>query len=478
MNAVRNAWRRMLALDDRVFAGALVAVLVLSYAACFSRYRVEELDDAFYNSFVYGKSQLGIEDDIVFHEISVPHYLMASQIAIHAPVLRAWGWKRPVTRALNLAWVALSAVLWLPIAKRLLQRDDAWVPAFVAALFLCETVMGTAYKARPDAMALFFASLAILCYLRRWPLLAGLAVIVGMETHPIAVVSLAYMAGFALHRLFTAPERAWIPRELAWGTLGVLLGLPYYFWLHPISPAQVYTFLSTAKHGYNPLYTHFFDRAGYRFLPELAVFLAAFGIALAHWRTFIRRPAFLVFCTVAASNFLIRRDVMHYATFFYPALVALAVDVALQLKWQKQLALAAALYFLAFYSALAWHFRKVDDAGLVRSYTAMATHVPAGAVVFGPPNAWFVFKERLRGTIYTPWQDEVLGPAYLVHNEAYPTPEAFLACVEPASSWGLVDQFTYADSPIKLYTIQVKACSRDPHSSCPCGAARNTNPSP
>ncbi|HUJ73486.1 MAG TPA: hypothetical protein VL359_01455 [bacterium] len=450
--------------SQRALLTLLILVCLLSYALLFGRYRIEEVDDAWLMSMYYNAYTHHILEDVVFGDTPHARFTMASQIFINGLVMTRTGWSKAAIHSINLAWMALAALIWWRIARRVLGRGNQAALLCVVLLFSCEAMMGAAYKGRPDAMAFACASAAVLAYLSAWPVAAGFLLIVAFEVHPVALIAVAYMVGLELHDLLRA-RAAWpTVRNVLLGALGVLIGLGYYFLLHHVTPLQLLQFLrNDAGTGVNPLYAHFFRRGGLRFLPELAVIVAAFALALRRWRVLARRPAFLMFCVAVLSSFLILRGNFHYAIYFYPAFALLIVDVALELGWQKGLALTASVYFACFYAALLYHNRTIDEAQVQRSYTALALQVSGDKPVFGPPNAWFALKDKGYRYFWRKAGVETLrGPAYLIVSTANPPWADLLACLSPPETWTRLDRFAYAGARISLYAVQAQGCREPP----------------
>jgi hypothetical protein len=445
--------------DKKAALLALAAVCLLAYALLFGRYRIEEVDDAWYLSYFYNKYVHGSGEDIAFADTAKANFFMAAQIAINGPLLSYFGWSKAVIHTINLAWMALAAASWWAIGGKVLGGGWKTRLVFVALLFASEAMIGAAYKARSDAMAFALASGAILLYAWDWPFLAGFLLLVGFETHPIALVGAVYLIGLAAHSFVQTRDGRALLRRAVLGGVGALCGVGYYFLLHRVSPAELIAFLrNDAGAGVNPLYSHFFLRAGMRFVPELGVVLLAFVIAVTKRDVFVRRPSFLLFGVVTLSSLLMTRGNFHYAIFYYPALVLLVVDVANTMRWRTFLALGAALYFLAFHGALLYRNRHIDEAELQSSYRALAGKIAPDKLVFGPPNAWFALKEQYRYPTRSRWVESYRGGAYLIVNDANPPPADFLACVSPRQAWRDQGGFRYAGQAIELYEVEFRGC--------------------
>lgn len=454
--------------DERLLSGVLIAMCILSYVLLFGHFRVDEYDDSAEIAFYYNAYVHHIFEDVAFSETPKPRFTMAAQTVFNGWVMSRVGWTKAAIHVINLGWMALASIAWWLLGRKFLEGRKGAALLFVVLLFGTEAMMGAAYKGRPDALTFLLESLAVLAYVSGWPLPAGFLLIAAFETHPIGLIGAFYMAAVELHRALATRRVAPAVRNMALGAVGVALGVGYYFWLHPVTPGALIEFLrNDAGPGINPLYAHFFQRAGLRFLPELAITLGAFAIALGKRRTLATRLPFTIFCVLTASSFLILRGNFHYATFYYPAFALLIVDVAFEIGWQKYLMAGAALYFAAYYGALLYHNRGIDEPYLQRSYMEMAAKVPDHVLVLAPPGAWFAFKEKdYRYYRRAPWLEAYRGKAYLILNDAQPPLPEFLACMPEPEEWKSLDRFTYLGANIELYAVELRGCRQ------PVGASR------
>jgi len=468
MLALLKRIRFVARMDERALLLILIAVCVLSYALLFGRYRADEIDDNWSMSFYYNAYVHHVLDDVAFTDTPKPRYTMAAQTLFNGWVMSRVGWTKAAIHAINLGWMALAAMVWWLLGRKLLEGRKGAALLFVVLLFGCEAMMGAAYKGRSDALTFLFDSLALLAYVSGWPVAAGFLVIAAFETHPIGLIGVFYMAAVELHR--GVADRRVLPalHNVALGAAGVAAGLVYYFWLHPVRPGALIEFLrNDAGTGTNPLFAHFLQRAGLRFLPELAITLGAFTLALIRRRTLAARLPFTIFCVMVASSFLIRRGSFHYATYFYPAFALLIVDVARESPWQKHLTALAIVYFAAYYGALLYHNRNIDEAYYQRSYAEMAAKVPDHVLVLAPSGAWYAFKDKeFRFYLRTPWLAAYRGEAYLIVDDAQPPPLELLACLPEPAEWKSLDRFTYLGAKIELYAVELNGCRQ------PGGAGR------
>jgi len=100
-----------------------------------------------------------------------------------------------------------------------------WV-AWITAIFLaCDNfLLITARSARPEPHTTLFATLGLLLYYKRRPLLAGLAIGVAVDFHPLGI---GFAAAIGLLMLMDANPK----RILAYGAGLVIAIAPYAFWL-------------------------------------------------------------------------------------------------------------------------------------------------------------------------------------------------------------------------------------------------------
>jgi hypothetical protein len=387
--------------DARILVLSALAIAGV-YLSLFGVYRPNNLDDAWYGSYLYNWVHKGIPYDAMFGDgpedgrwLSV-RVFGKTQAFLYAPILDRLGWTKPAFHAVSIGLMLAVAATWRALLLRLrFSRPAAGTVALL--LLVVEPFFGAANQARPDALVLALASLSAFLAARGWLVAAGLAAGTAMETHAMGITALAFVAAVRL----AAPETPVSLRRLAGEALRFGLGLApaalYYAVLHADAlrglPAMLAHGNASALPGDNALYQYFCATRYGRHLPELAFLSVALVlfVRMRAWR--VNRFGAALLVSTALLLAVARRPNFMYAVYFFPAFLVAMVQVV-EIRWGRPAWLLAGwLALLLPQYALAYRMNRGFD--MAAHVAAVRRNMPAeGGVVFGGPNDWFALQER------------------------------------------------------------------------------------
>jgi hypothetical protein len=376
---------------------AYVAAVVALYWLVGHRYRVKHIDDAWTLSVAYNFFYKGISRDLVFENPWGGLGLFGKTYAwTYGGVLHLVGWSRENAYYLSTVVTWLAIGLWGWIIARL-RFEPAVTLAVTALMLVTDPFFSAACQARVDALVFLMASLSFALFVAGRFFAAGAVAMVGMETHPMGLMALVYIAACAA----AWPERlASSRRHLAAATaslgLGLAAGLGYYLVLHWEGLTGLGRVLARATAEdtsvNNYLYFYFLRTKYLRHVPELVMFVAALVV---YWRKgWFRDNRFvgLFVVSVVLSTALVRRPNFLYAVYAYPAFLLLTAYVARRLGVLRALVGVTAGFLLLQYAAVGYRNRDFVFPTLVSELEAA---VPGdGLPVFGSHNEWFALRDR------------------------------------------------------------------------------------
>lgn len=388
--------------NNRMIIFFSCVALIAIYALLFGKYRPSEIDDAWTASYVWNLTHLGSTDDSVFGAISNIRYFGHIHAYIAGFIADHFGWSKHVFHAFNLTCVACAAFAWWLTASRLL-KDKSLALLFTLLLFMLEPFSGAAFKARSDAFAFLLVSWSAYAASRNHFFPATLINSLGVEVHAVSSVGYFWICAFLLHFWHTESGLRKKGISLLGCVLGGIIGFILYRLIHPEPFSEILAYLTqsnTYQGAYvggfsNALIAHYFTRAYFRFVPELAFWLV--GAILYFYKK--RRlfslgdPVLCLFWATILASIIVRRGNFHYVIFFYPPLLMTALSGFRQTRLFRAAVACLGLYAVLIAGLLVWQNRHVDHAAFDRDLAAMG--VPDdGTPVIGPTNAWFVLRER------------------------------------------------------------------------------------
>jgi hypothetical protein len=385
--------------STKVFIGLLYIIsILLAYLFLHIRLRPHDVDDGWSLSYLYNYFHKGITGDLNFGDpLNGVQFFGKLHALLAAFILDGAGWTRTNGHLLSLFFMGSALILWFILLKALGQSRFL-AGFFCLTAFLLDPFFTAASSTRLEAFEFFVITLALTAFIYRWWASSMFLAWLAIESHPIGVMAFFYMGAAlasspSLQRSFQEKNLAILIRL----ALGFLSGAALFVLLHqealPHLPGLlIQKNLPQQIKSYGPLFEYFFLTKYLRHLPELLLFLAAlfffFKKGIFHQNRF---TLFFLISTLVAG-LLIRRPNFHYALFFYPPLLLLALTVAEALKILPILSLGLWLFLMPQYLLVYIQNRSYDFPGQVRT---LSTALPDdGLPVVANANEWFAFYRR------------------------------------------------------------------------------------
>jgi hypothetical protein len=384
-----------------IFTLLLTAVITIAaYIMLNGVYRPDNIDDPWSLSFADNFVNHGVAVDKVFGQDAagdsgVQLFGITHAVA-YGKILNMIGWTRFNAHLISIFFVLLSAPVWFAVLRRT-ALGSAGAAAFSLAYLFVEPVFAAANQARPDAMILFFAALALYSAVKEMWFAAGLICAVSIELHPVGAITICYPAALMISSAVLG-DKQWssIFRQSGFLFLGGLTGLLYYLALHyralPLLVSGLQAAGGSSQHFDNALVQYFFHTKYMRHLPELAVMLMASAVYIIRKRWKSDPFAGILFMLTVLFIFIIRRPNFMYAVFVYPAFLLLVMSALKGIIKPYYICIALLLYLVPQYMFVWIKNRNVDMPGYLAKLEAA---VPQDSVpVVGPPCSWYVFRDR------------------------------------------------------------------------------------
>jgi hypothetical protein len=283
--------------------------------------------------------------------------------------------------------------MWWQIVKRILNNT---VPAVVFALclFVSEPIVTASNEARPDALAFFLVSGAVLATSRGSYFVAGLLSVLAFEVHPMGAISVLYSLAIYLSRTPQLNQAGTHVKALVQFFAGASIGIAVYVALHWDSLGTFFgTVVSSNGSGFGKSLTMYaFNSRFFRHVPEAAAFTCALGVFFLSglWRK--ERATLFLLVASLISLLLFRRGNHHYMLYYAPIALLVGFTVLSKFKhWQVPVVLFFGL-MVSQYGILSWR-----NAGFnIDTYVEqMRRQVPSDEVpVVSEFNGWFAFYDR------------------------------------------------------------------------------------
>lgn len=373
------------------------------YALLFGIYSNNDIDNTWSTAWIYNFYEHGITRDIVFKEGDANYWGVRffSQIFcyIYGAILSYTGYTLRHVLLISLVFAGCGAACWYLIARKLLQ-DRREALTFIFMLLWSGVFFAAANKARTDAMVFFLMSFSILLWLRQYRFFSMLIACAAVETHPIGGITFFYILAYVLcHERKILFLQDW--KALLQAGAGLTAGFIIYLALHHQEFGQAAGVLlgkSQDLQDRNFLAAHFWGRDSFRFryLPELALFAAAF---IAHFIIYRKKDFYfpLTVMLLVLSTFIFRRGNPHYAVFVYPAFLMLTVHVFGRKRpgyfRPEYLLTAWLLFMLPQYLYLAWRNapgRQHPD--YIQQLQNL--NLPKSSRIYGMPADWFALYDH------------------------------------------------------------------------------------
>ena len=384
----------------------LVAVLVLVsiYTLMIPFYRLYDFDDAWTLSFVYHYWQYGDE----FGQISgkgVVAYFGKTQAFIYGLWSEIWGWGRLPMRALSAILVVIGALLWGTIVWHF-TRNKSFVISTIILCLLLDIFVDRAASTRPDALVYMLSALATLLACKRKWFLAGFIISLAIETHPASIFGFAIVISVWFNeksRFDGAYIKQYLPRLIAGGMLGIVYYLSLHFEHLQDLVAHIQAASNVGLHR-SSLYLHFFEARYYRHLPNLLIFIIAYGLFYWKCNRNSQFGRFLHYATLAIliADLVTGRGNAAYAIHAYPIFVLVLLTVWQHLSKPRSWLIAGFFCLMApqyGYMVAKWH-----DFYFPTYISLIKQHIQPNTVHIGRFMHWFAFNDNQKNYFYVPGQ--------------------------------------------------------------------------
>lgn len=401
--------------------------IILTYILLFTKYYVYYVDDTWFMSRALGYWQSGLTEDFLFRTPDAPDRTLLFEKGYYwfsSQVLNVIGWTKGNAHLISAFFISLNAALWYFILRHFGFSRKLKITFSLFSLIL-PVFFGAANVARPDAMALFFASFSFYAFLKRWYAPSAFLLLVAIESHLMGLTGGFYILAYFITRwkyfLESVKKFLWMAIPFLLGLIG---GMGYYYLLHQddLSYELLHTILTIKKEMNGPIanyYLRYFIQ-GYWYRHVWEVFYLGIGIYLyvknKLWTE--DRFVFIFPLVMLASSFITSRPNWHYMIFAYPSLLLLACYAYEKsghfVTMLKSVTLVLViLYGAHFFFNYNYRFEKI------MSETREAITKPDIPIV-GMPDNWFVEPTRTFYPIYHSVKyipDLNLAECYLIETD-------------------------------------------------------------
>ena len=380
----------------------LVATLVLVsiYTLMIPFYRLYGIDDAWSLSFAYHYWRHGDEFGR-FGGFGAVAYFGKTHAFIYGLWSEIWGWGRLPMRALSAILVVIGALLWGTIAWHF-TRNKSFVIATVILCLLLDIFVSRAASTRPDALVYMLSALAtLLACKRRW-FLAGFIISLAIETHAAALFGFAIVISvwFSEKSRF---DGAYIKQYLPQLIAGGMLGIAYYLSLHFEHLQNLVAHVQNASQqslDRFSLYWHFFETKYYRYLPNLLIFIIAYGLFYRKCNRNSQLWRFLHYATlgILIADLATGRGNAAYAIHAYPIFILVLLTV-----WQhlsKPWSWLIAGFFCLMLPQYGYVLAKNYDIYFPTYISLIKQHVQPNTIYTGHFIHWFAFNDNQENYFY------------------------------------------------------------------------------
>ncbi|MBT5029283.1 MAG: hypothetical protein HOM97_12880 [Nitrospina sp.] len=318
--------------------------------------------------------------------------------------LELLGWDYSKGQVLSFMLMGISGFFWFLILRKL-EFDLKSRITFLLLFFYMEFSFTATNSIRYETLVLALQSFALYLFFIRKFFLVGLISVIAIECHPIAIMNLTYLLGLILSnhgkegftQFFKPSHIQWQP--IFYFSVGCLIGVLYYFSLHPLPFTKLYDFLflnsvqgvgkyQDTKLGALGLY--YFKAKFYRHLPELFIIFIALSIYL--YKKKYKEKLYLLLWVVmlVILNFL--RPIQTYVAIIYPAFIVLMVASFHSIKKLNLLLIIFITLMVPQYFGVYYLNKDWDRKNYVADISKL---VPKdGLPVIGSAISWHALKER------------------------------------------------------------------------------------
>jgi hypothetical protein len=408
------------------YAIALLTIVCI-YALLNTKYRIFYVDDAWCLSYVHNFAFRGIDMDTLVRPPGHPRsilYLGKLNLFLMAEALGVLGWTKSSAHVVSSAFMFLTAGVWYAILRSIKFSFELAATAALGMLVF-PAFFSSANLTRPDTLALFCGSLALLCFVRERYVLAGFFCVASVEVHIMGLTSGFYILSYTIYRRREFAARgARLFGQVALFLLGVAIGCGYYYALHYRYFELGTAFRAVTQHSAmsfpvkNYVAAYFFGKDWLQKLPELlftiAMLLIFFRYLWGRAHPFVR--TFLV--VMLASTLVTTRPNGNYMLFLQPALVLMFVhsfELAGRLKPYAALAFG---YWLLYYGVIWARHRDFEHQRVTDQIARVLTR--SDLPVVGMMDNWFAAMDRTFYPVYPsaiPIPKRSFEEAYWIRND-------------------------------------------------------------
>lgn len=349
----------------RILLGFISANILLNYLFLQYIYRPHNIDDPASLFLAYNYVVNGNALDTVFvgpdNDPVGVIFFRKTYALLYGHILSGLGWTYAKAQMISAAFVFLAGVFWF-LAMKKMGYGNTFRIVFLALFFYLEFSFMAATSLRQEAMELFFQSFGLYLFLSRRYFLAGMVYAIAIESHPMGLLHLAYPLAWTMTHTSESDNSR---RTLFIMSGGLVAGVCYYFWLHPVSIPDLTRFLSantgrTEKESIlhlGALGNYFFLSKYYRHLPELALLM--FSLYILFVRKIYKEQMFLLltFAFLLVISFL--RDNSFYTILIYPVFIFIILTAFTAMRRENLLLfltilLMAPQYFYVYHLNAGW----------------------------------------------------------------------------------------------------------------------------
>lgn len=378
-------------------------VLAIIYAFMIPFYGLHGVDDAWTLSFDYYYLRDGYEFGRIGDGNGIVAYFGKTHAFIYGLWAELWGWERLPMRVLSTLLVVIGALLWGAIAWHFTRNQNFCIAVVILCLLLDAFVSG-AVKARPDALVYMLSALAtLLACKRRW-FLAGFMISIAFETHPTAIIGFAIVISVWFcdkSRFDGSYIKKYLPQLIAGG----LLGIVYYISLHFEHLRELIPFIQNAGaknfSDRSFLYKHFFEARYLRYLPNLFIFIGAYGLFYWKCNRNNRLWRFLYYATfgIIIADLITGRGNLLYAIHAYPIFVLVLLVAWQRLRKPKSWLVVG--FFCFMLPQYAYVYVKYHDFYFPTYISLIEKHARPNTIHIGHFSHWFAFNREQADYFYT-----------------------------------------------------------------------------
>ena len=281
----------------KIIYSVIIVNILCNYIFLSDIYRPHNIDDAWFLSLAYNLLKLNISSyDLMFNAGLSEGLLFFHKTGatLYGYFLELLGWDYSKGQVLSFMLMGISGFFWFLILRKL-EFDLKSRITFLLLFFYMEFSFTATNSIRYETLVLALQSFALYLFFIRKFFLVGLISVIAIECHPIAIMNLTYLLGLILSnhgkegftQFFKPSHIQWQP--IFYFSVGCLIGVLYYFSLHPLPFTKLYDFLflnsvqgvgkyQDTKLGALGLY--YFKAKFYRHLPELFIIFIALSIYL------------------------------------------------------------------------------------------------------------------------------------------------------------------------------------------------------